>query len=1299
MGKQPPGEKAERGRRRLRKLLKWGLRAGVALLILLLLMLVLLPWITDTAPVRGIVARMVAARLQQVDVRIAVLRVAPLHPHLLRLEGLEVRPRAAPEEPALVLDRLECRWRPAALLRGGLHFTAVEARGLRVDMREVDGRWSLMPAPAEPLRLEELALPLPVRVDRLELSDAELTFAMGEAIRARARGLALRASCELSGRLRGGADARLTAATVELSAPRVQVTLAQGVEARADYWNPDDLARLDAALDVPAILARLEGLGDLDRLSAAAGLAVELDLPGLEAARLELDVLVPGLLGERLALTVARRPAWALTGRNALALDVAGAARLVPSGLALPAEWAAEGWILAETDLRGRLDSLAPPAGRVHARTRLAGAELAAQAMLIDPARRTAAISGLGVEAVHEADARLEGGLAALSLAEARCTLESARAESPGLFGAEATGGRFALNARLSLPALSAMELAVEGSLAELAAAVPEVATVALPVAAGLSVRARDLLRPSAGLGLEAQARLGDALPAASLALDADGWRRIGLRGRVVADLDAVGGLLGGLSEELRGRLGEATAKGSVALAFEADADLPEGDGPSVALGALAAADVTDAALARGGARFAVAAASPVAIASARLEPLPAGVAARLDADARGLELALMGDERDAPLVTLAAQTVGLRLGGALDELGLAGVAAQGECTTAGLALTLAPDAGGPWEFGPFHLAAAGRAEADPLAGDLALRAVQAGLSSPAGELLALRAERIAFEALGADGLNARVEASLPELGRLASAVPAALPEVGGALTARAELSGRLPLAEELAAAFLAGRGLRMPPLFPLDEFYASYAPLSLAAEAALEDLAVRRQTRIGEPIGVAGVAARGELSLAGGDADGRFELSVPTIDVPHSPVPLCEFRAGAQVALRDFDRLTLGPCRLSGPGRMIEASATLAGSGLARLRGRPTPGQALTTLDLSLDSQGTFRAGELPPLAGLALGGAVGWDFRAALSAGEALAVAARPRLEGLSVRFRDIAAVEGVNGSLRFEKAWRIVRADDEAAPLSQELIAAEPQRAGPGLLAGLPEYGGAADRLAAPGEELTVGAVSVLGTELLRDGGLTMEVRGARLAVPALYAHPLGGRLVGRGSFLLGPEGPEASVQGEFTGVDMRRLLRPGLREFGGDPEVSGTVAVSAVLAPPPAGEGQYNVLKDIAGRLELTEVGSDALDRALLALDPEQSNPMILRARSGLLLARPSGASASLQRGFLTGSVRTRGLLGRLLADYSLPRIDLAPLFEVRPLSDAFRRAAPALAALRVLEAERIEVHGDGAVRLR
>ena len=140
-------------------------------------------------------------------------------------------------------------------------------------------------------------------------------------------------------------------------------------------------------------------------------------------------------------------------------------------------------------------------------------------------------------------------------------------------------------------------------------------------------------------------------------------------------------------------------------------------------------------------------------------------------------------------------------------------------------------------------------------------------------------------------------------------------------------------------------------------------------------------------------------------------------------------------------------------------------------------------------------------------------------------------------------------------------------------------------------------------------------------------------------------------------------EIYAESEFDGLDVRQMLPPHLRDIKGDSSMSGNMRAEMSLRLPGA-EGEQpvvNPIKEVSARLTVTHIGPEALDRALLLVDPKAENPNIVQMRGRLGLASPRRGYAELRRGFVSGEVELQGLVSGLVDGYALPRFSIVQAF--------------------------------------
>lgn len=180
--------------------------------------------------------------------------------------------------------------------------------------------------------------------------------------------------------------------------------------------------------------------------------------------------------------------------------------------------------------------------------------------------------------------------------------------------------------------------------------------------------------------------------------------------------------------------------------------------------------------------------------------------------------------------------------------------------------------------------------------------------------------------------------------------------------------------------------------------------------------------------------------------------------------------------------------------------------------------------------------------------------------------------------------------------------------------------------------------------------------LGFLDIRNLGANMGFTGDSFKVQNLAMSLLGG---GIGGNVVVKTGKAFGIAGRFeiARLDLNQLL-PEEQRVRGDSQVDATVGLSVYF-------DKENGALDVS-RTELnlfvTHIGREALDRVLVFLDPQGSNPTMVGARSHIKLANPSQVTIQLTRGLMGVEIRfSEGLLPSL-------KIDRIPVGKIRMFHD-------------------------------
>ncbi len=135
---------------------------------------------------------------------------------------------------------------------------------------------------------------------------------------------------------------------------------------------------------------------------------------------------------------------------------------------------------------------------------------------------------------------------------------------------------------------------------------------------------------------------------------------------------------------------------------------------------------------------------------------------------------------------------------------------------------------------------------------------------------------------------------------------------------------------------------------------------------------------------------------------------------------------------------------------------------------------------------------------------------------------------------------------------------------------------------------------------------------------------------------------------------------SARLEAAGLDLNQLL-DSERRIGGDSTLDAIVDLSLIIDQQ-SGLIDFNRTETT---LYITHIGKEALDRLLVFIDPEGSNPTIVDARAKIKLANPARVTVSMTKGALALEIEfSEGLLSTF-------KIDRVPVGKVKSLQNITR----------------------------
>ncbi|MDP6438243.1 MAG: hypothetical protein QGH74_01275, partial [Candidatus Brocadiia bacterium] len=884
------------------------------------------------------------------------------------------------------------------------------------------------------------------------------------------------------------------------------------------------------------------------------------------------------------------------------------------------------------------------------------------------------------------------------------------------------------------------ISLSIEAQAEALTLSSPLFGEVAVPVSISTEIAGTnlaDLEAAAINLG-KFSGSAGAVLPELAIrgTLQGYGVKSVELDGAAAADLGSLLALKEGLNAELRELIAGLSAEGRIEAAFTLAGALPrDGADAELALRLSGKATVPSASFVQGDLVLGVHDAEAEYEADLALPadylPRDVGWAGGLrvgpvEMAAAGVAVALDGMEASA------SGRVGLLYGGALP---LEKLSCALEAEAAGLAITLPPPAeGGAATLEPVDVRAAGELQADLGRGDVVLR--DASLTVPG--LLTVSGAEARLEQFGVRAVGARGVVEVPELANILLLAPEELlqrlPQFSGSVKWKvADLGGRAPgvarimealrtgaAAPELAANLVSSLRTGEPwpelRLFPLERFHREAAPLTLSTTLAVRDFTFEHQIDEDIAAGLDGVSADLELDLREGNVKARANVSIPVAWATPLSMPLEDLSCAASVTLDGFDRLTVSDASAGALGGVVTADAAANVSGLgAFFAARPglSPAAIAGALDVvaGVSCQVNPEAINMPD--GWEVGGAARASLDLLLEAGRNLELGGRVQFEDLTVAAADLFRVDGLSASVPVAKRWRLLtRRQAPLSPTLSDEVAGAPPRgvarpAEPGAAWAQQGMAPAITQFLEPEDDLTLRSVSVLGQTLVEELSLCVRLEPDGFRVPRAHMRVLGGQVIGRTAGWMEEGGVRLFLEGEFDGLDVRRMLPPELRDFRGDSSVSGIARAELALrsfmdALEPA-DGSTpvrarNPFRDVQGLLDVTHIGPEALRRATLVVDPRAENPSFVQLRRALALASPRSVRLRSRAGFVEGEVQLQGLFGRLLHSYPVPRLSVTEAFGLERAREYFGLFSRAIDAARLpieaLAAEKIVLSEDG-----
>jgi len=219
-------------------------------------------------------------------------------------------------------------------------------------------------------------------------------------------------------------------------------------------------------------------------------------------------------------------------------------------------------------------------------------------------------------------------------------------------------------------------------------------------------------------------------------------------------------------------------------------------------------------------------------------------------------------------------------------------------------------------------------------------------------------------------------------------------------------------------------------------------------------------------------------------------------------------------------------------------------------------------------------------------------------------------------------------------------------------------------------------------------------------LRDSMFDIYFKESRLGVDYFKTTLLGGGLTG--SFHIKRENDSyvLRITENFAGLDLRQMLEKDLGLTQSEAQIDGAMTMEVSFL---ADEKVETI--DIAGidiSLNLSRIGSKALDKLLLFIDPKESSPAVANARTIIKIANPTRVELLIRHGQLSlvMDLKYSPVLGGAIV--TMPVIKRAPihsLANIEMIRKPLQKLSVLKTVMRLVGATRIVFGKDGTVALQ
>jgi hypothetical protein len=221
---------------------------------------------------------------------------------------------------------------------------------------------------------------------------------------------------------------------------------------------------------------------------------------------------------------------------------------------------------------------------------------------------------------------------------------------------------------------------------------------------------------------------------------------------------------------------------------------------------------------------------------------------------------------------------------------------------------------------------------------------------------------------------------------------------------------------------------------------------------------------------------------------------------------------------------------------------------------------------------------------------------------------------------------------------------------------------------------------------GQTITIDRLQ-LGPFTVQNLSTNLAFEQDALKMQNLALNLLGGGI--GGNVIIAAERPlRVSAGLEVANLDANQLIDTESK-IKGDSNIAATIGLTAILQD---ATGAVD-LSRLEYNLHITHIGKEALDRLLVFLDPEGSNPTLSNARAQLKLANPSRVTVEVARGQLSLTIHFQG---SLMPTFRLDRVPIAKMKNIEKLTAAIPNWEDLAKVLELIGAETYSFTPEGEI---